>query len=531
MASQLVGLKLRLLRNSFRRSPWQIVFLILGTLYGLLWIGVAAAGLIALRVFGDVPTVQAVTTLAGAALLIAWLVLPLLFFGADATLDPASFAQFGIPSRKLVVGLFAASFVSVPVILTVLYALLVVVSWTFTVADALAAVIGAALAVVLAIVLCRAGTTLAASALSTRRSRDITTVIVLVLLVLIGPGIAFVTMGVGMTPELFEVLETVFAWTPFGAPWAIPADVHAGAWGFAALKLVESLVVIALCAWAWVRGTRRAMESRRKDSGGDVRVRSKNGGMFGRLPGKPWGAVAARSLIYWRRDPRYFGSLGVMIVLPFVFLAMGTLMPNSGNFFLSVPAVVLGFIVGFGPHADISYDGTAFALHVQTSLRGFADRLGRMVPYVCIGLPLILVIVVVELVMKGGPSERAWAAVIAELASALCVMFAGLGLSSIVGAWIVYPTPAPGEGAFARQPGGGVRALVQFGVMFGSIILALPVFIPAGMAGGNLSLALIALAVSLVLSAIYAVVGLIAGGKLFDRRAPVLFEMIAKQAR
>ena len=46
--------------------------------------------------------------------MLGWLLLPLVFFGVDETLDPARFALLPLPRRTLVTGLFAAALIGVP---------------------------------------------------------------------------------------------------------------------------------------------------------------------------------------------------------------------------------------------------------------------------------------------------------------------------------------------------------------------------------------------------------------------------------
>ena len=84
MVALLVSLKLRLLRNSLRRSVWRTVGLVLGAVYALGLVSAAVAGLVALRWTSTAVTGQ-VTVVAYAALSLSWLLLSLLVFGvADA---------------------------------------------------------------------------------------------------------------------------------------------------------------------------------------------------------------------------------------------------------------------------------------------------------------------------------------------------------------------------------------------------------------------------------------------------------------
>ena len=98
MVAHLVSLKLALLRNSLKRSPWQLVGLIIGGLYGLGVLATTLVGLAALGA-GEAELVGTVLTLAGAALVLGWLVIPVVAAGLDMTLDPARFTTYAIPMK------------------------------------------------------------------------------------------------------------------------------------------------------------------------------------------------------------------------------------------------------------------------------------------------------------------------------------------------------------------------------------------------------------------------------------------------
>ena len=66
MVAHLVRLKLTLLRNSLRRSPWQIVGIVLGALYGIAVLTLLFAGLFLLSTI-DPELARTATVLAGSA--------------------------------------------------------------------------------------------------------------------------------------------------------------------------------------------------------------------------------------------------------------------------------------------------------------------------------------------------------------------------------------------------------------------------------------------------------------------------------
>ena len=113
MVAHIVRLKWLLLRNGLRRSTPQLVGLILGAFYGLGVLGTALSGLIALRFALPSDVARTAITLGGSALTLGWIVMPIIAFGADETLDPARFATMAVPRRQLVLGLLLSSLVGV----------------------------------------------------------------------------------------------------------------------------------------------------------------------------------------------------------------------------------------------------------------------------------------------------------------------------------------------------------------------------------------------------------------------------------
>ncbi|MFF2773172.1 hypothetical protein ACFVUP_39355, partial [Streptomyces bacillaris] len=60
MVAQLLGLRLRLLGNAFRRSPWQVFGLTLGLAYGVVTVVLVIGALVAARFAPDVADVHGV---------------------------------------------------------------------------------------------------------------------------------------------------------------------------------------------------------------------------------------------------------------------------------------------------------------------------------------------------------------------------------------------------------------------------------------------------------------------------------------
>ncbi|MDZ4091297.1 MAG: transporter, partial [Arthrobacter sp.] len=179
MVAHLLRLKLTLLRNSVRRSPWQLVGLGIGTLYALGLVALAITGLLFLR-GADAGVAQTVVVLGGAAALLGWAVVPVAASAADLTLDPARFTTFAVPMPQLLTGLALGGLIGIPGTATTLVALGTVGTWSRNLPGAAGALIGAVLGVLSCIVLSKVVTTATAGLASSRRFKDASALIFLI---------------------------------------------------------------------------------------------------------------------------------------------------------------------------------------------------------------------------------------------------------------------------------------------------------------------------------------------------------------
>ena len=131
MVTLLVRLKLTLLRNSLRRSVWRTVGLIIGIVYGLGVVAAVLVGLFALR-FTSTDLTADVTVVFFSALSVGWLLMSLLVFGIDETVDPSKFALLPVRARELLPGLLAAGLIGVPGVATVLISGGLIITWART---------------------------------------------------------------------------------------------------------------------------------------------------------------------------------------------------------------------------------------------------------------------------------------------------------------------------------------------------------------------------------------------------------------
>ncbi|MCY0905361.1 transporter [Arthrobacter sp. H14-L1] len=521
MVADLLRLKLTLLRNSLRRSPWQLVGLIIGGLYGLGVLTIAVIGLLALSA-ADVELAKTVIVLAGSAVVLGWLVIPVFASGVDMTLDPARFTTFAVPMKQLLAGLAFSGFLGIPGAITLLASLGTVGTWWRHPLAMLAAAVCAVLAVLTCIVASRAITSASTNLSSSRRFKDVSGVLLFLPLILLGPIISGLRRGVENAADVLPGFAQTLSWTPLGAVWSVPADLAAGSPGQAALKFLIALATLAVLTWLWKISLAKALVTPVHSAG--VRRTGGKLGAFDLFPGTEAGAVAARAMIYWLRDPRYTVSLITAAVIPLVFTVPALQSGSLG--ILNFAGAIAVFFLVWSISADISYDNTAFALHVGSGVRGRADRAGRALACGVLAVPLGLIYNLV-----GAAVNSSWIYLPALMGLTLGLALSGLGLSSVVSAWFTYNAPAPGDSPFKSRPGNNFAVLgTQLGGYVGLGVLVLPEIILTAVAfgTGRPVFGWICLAVGLVLGMVLLSVGIVLGGRLYDKRAPELLAALVK---
>lgn len=512
MVAHLVRLKLTLLRNGLRRSAWQVVGLLLAAVYGVVVMLLAVAGSIGLA-FVDPGTRGDVLVVAGSLVVLGWWVVPLVAFGVDATLDPRRFVTFGVPRRDLLAGLTVAGLIGIPGAVTTVGALATPAAWWREPLAALAALVGAVLAVLVCTVGARATTTALAPVVGRRRVREVVAALAVLPFLFLGPIMRGLTVSASGVDGLGPVAD-VLSWTPVGAAWALaPAVVAGDVLGLLArLAIVLVTLGVALAVWSWALD--RTL-SEPVSAGGESRARGL--GWFGVLPATPTGAVAARAATYWLRDPRYAMAVAVVPALPVLLALSG---PQSGPVLIAGPAAA--FTVGWSISADVAYDGTAFWTHLASPLRGLADRWGRVLVAGTIGLVLSLLIVVGTVAFSGR-----WDALPALAGATVGLLLTGLGGACVVSAAVVYPVQQPGENPFGTKQGTSVAAFTSQMAGFAAVgALAAPVAVLALLAVVQESAVLgwVALGVGPVMGAAVLVGGVRLGGSMLERRGPDLLQ-------
>src|ERR1700722_18889288 len=299
MARVLVQLKLRLLLNALRSSTAARTSFILSSFFAVV---VAAGVFFVLALFRGSSASVDLTTVIFTAFALNWLVLPILAFGLDGTLDPATLQLYPLRTPPLAVGLLAASAAGAWPAANLIGLLGVTVGLASGPLGLLVAVVAVGLQVLFCITLARLVTTSMARLLRSRRGKDLGAFLfipVFALIELLGQVIPSAAAHGGITAAAFAGVDAWMRWLPPGMAAHAIQDASTGRPGAALALLGLLAAVIVVLGWLWVRSLSRALVTA-DSSTGSSRLRGTA------LPLARYGlrgAVAARFWIYQRREP------------------------------------------------------------------------------------------------------------------------------------------------------------------------------------------------------------------------------------
>jgi ABC-2 type transport system permease protein len=474
MARLLVQLKLRLLTNALRSSRPAKVSFIISTTFAVL-VAVGTFVILALLRGQSAPVTQ--TAAVFTVFAFGWLILPLFAFGLDGTLDPATLALYPLRTRPLAVGLLAASATGAWPLANVLGLLGVTVGLAHGALGLLTAVVAVLLQVLFCITLARFVTTGMAGLLRSRRGKDLAAFLVI-------PIFALYEVFTQVVPRLaaegkitaatFAGIDRWLRWLPPGLAAHAIQDASTGHAGTALLRLGLLAAVIVVLGGLWIRSLGRAL----------VTVDTSTQSSAVRAASLPFarsgirGAVAARYLIYQRRDP---GSVVRWCIVAVVMAAASVSTIRTPHYHV---ALILSAVIGAGMLSlfqanSIGITGPAFSLEA-TALTGVralrAYFSGRGLALAVIAVPLLVAVSFGLAAFAGHPADGLWV-----VAIDLAAIGAALALSSIYTVALAYPaekragTPLP----TAAGGHGGQAFAAAMGSLFGVALVSAPVILAA----------------------------------------------------
>lgn len=492
-----VRLKLRLLANGFRGRTSRVLLFLGGVGLGG-YLALLGFLLFALSAAGDAQVRLMTASFGGAALVLGSVLLPLVWFGVDDSLDPARFALLPLPRRRLVTGLYAAALCGVPAISTLLATSgLLVPAGAFGFGALVAQVFGVVAGVLVCVAASRAVTSAFATMLRSRRARDLAGVLLACLAALIVPGQLLVSSVAAEADwDRLASVAAVVGWTPFGAPYTVGYEVGQGRPLAAVAKLAIAAATVTLLLLWWSR----SLESALAGAAGGGRAgaaRPAAGGPVGQLFPRflPWlrptltGAIIARELRYWWRDAKRRANLITVLVIavlaPVLVLGRGGGQFGYGQVEVDADGLAARLIVVFiGAFAasllanQFGYETTAYATHLVASVPARVELRARALAYTIIVAPLLLVVGMMLATFAADPAAAlgAWGLGFAGYG-------VGLGINQLLSVLVPYPLPE-GSNPFATGSGDGLaKSFLAVLAIIVAFAVTAPVLVAAALLG------------------------------------------------
>lgn len=535
MVATLLRLRWRILYHQFRRDWWRLLFVIAGAIWSLSVVPGLAIGSARLAAESAAVRSDAMLTL-GALFALAWIVVPLLATGVDDTLDPARFAPWGIEARRIMPGLAVAAFTTVPAIFFVAVAAVMGSVWrTDSVEVLLTGLAGALLTAASWVFSARLAALWGGRLIVSRSGRAavIGTVVALFGGIVAG-AVAVRRDGLEsfIDYELASVLKGLGR-TPLGAGFTAPRSLFEGDTVGAVWRLALTAGWAVLLFFAWrsavaytlVHPIMRGSGSHRRDDAILNAVSAPDFTGKSRTPrSRMIAAVRQRTLRSWRADPRYLAQLVAALLLPTVGGGMAIVVAGGAGVWITVLPIALALGVGWGRHNDLAYDSSAVWLDIVSGVSGRDLMAGRLLATLQWAGPAVLLACIAAV----GSAGR-WDVFAPVTATALGVLAAGLGVSSVTAVALPYRVPAPGESPFGADAGSiGASLIGQAVSSLGTGVVVPLVAAPllaAFMWGGGWWV--LSVVVSIVLGVAVAILGVRAAGSLFEARAGKLIAAVS----
>lgn len=408
-------MKLAVLRHSLHgprleRLSW-------GVLFGVA--GIAATVWTGLTTF-DVPGLGG-DLLAGAFLLwgLGWALGPILFTGEDTTLRPEHFRSLPVTARRLAVGLLGASFVGVPVIVSLLaFTALVAYGARLGPGAAAVAVPATLLQLLLVVVVSRLVTAALRTVVRSQLSAALSAVVTgAVMAFFVSGWFVFVNLGDLTERGVPRAVATAVRVAPSG--WVVvTVDAAAeGRWVLAAGALAGMALLTVAAFLAWSVLLRRRLTTRPATGRGRVRLAAPAA-----WAASPVGGVVRKELLTWRRDY----TRGGFVYFAFFYSVFVCLYPLTAGVDIALPLVGVVFVVtATGSTANLyGADGSALWLTLTRPGAARADVRGRQLAWLAVTAPIALLSTLVAVAATG-----LWATLPGATALVVAVLGAGAGLT------------------------------------------------------------------------------------------------------
>lgn len=475
MVGVFVRLKLRLLRNRLGSSS--VVGLVGFILVWLTTLGLGSGGA-ALFATGArfAPALGSrLPHLVFTVVALGWVLGPVVAASIEDSLDPRKFESLPLGRTQLALGLAAAGLIGPGGLATALLVIGGSIVGYAGLTSAVPIAVTAVVMVLLAVMTARWLITLLSDLLRSRRTREIAALVVGITFAIPGLASAMFSSGeIEIPGGSVESLADALAWAPPGALGRSVVAFSDGDWFTGLVGLLYGATALVVVSWLYGRAIDRLQVTvSSSGSGKAVGGRSFRPARLP-LPTGAVGAVAAKELIYLRRDSRVRGQLvgsliGIVVIGG---LAVPALRTDFGPF-LSVPMaffVVVALVVN-----QFGYDGGSFWGYVTIAPDMLDVLRGKNLAVAVFGIPVATVAAVVGAVLAG-----TWVYVPAAILSAAAVilLWSAVGnMTSILG-----PIRMPESNPFGSRGMSGAAFVASMVGLLAAGVLMIPLIVGVGTA-------------------------------------------------
>ena len=497
----LFWLRWKTLMRGYTRNPLSIIGSIFMLLFIVFFAGAVAVGtFFAYRLLPS-PANSEVLYLVLTAVLLLWIVLPLLEFTANEGLDASKLILFPLTRAELMVSLLFSTLLDIPTIGLVLVLVAVIAGWAVSVPVAILACVTMLVFYMQVVGISQLVLALFMRVLQGRRFRDLSIIIIAIFTSSCYLIQQFVLGGTRIL-HLYDNLQSAsfspyLQWLPSGLAARSITQAVQGNWGASIAMLGLLLLTSVLTLYLWQFVLQRSLSA--SEVGGSARVRNRrrqqtavvaagvqpaSTSMWGRIIPPQVSALALKELKYFWRDPQLKAMMFQSVIYVAIFLVAPLLNPSSSRFggngyvLLITPLIVLLFML------TLSLNTLGLERQSLTTLFLFPVAPQRILWGKNLAVVTLGIVELVVLISIGAFLSHAWNFVLPVLIGGLAGMGVTLGCGNFTSVYFPQYMRQMQRGFRATgqtSQAGCLRAVMSFVMLVVTLILLIPVALALGL--------------------------------------------------
>jgi ABC-2 type transport system permease protein len=391
---------------------------------------------------------------------VGWMVLPIFTYGLDETLDPDRLALLPLSRRHLMTGLFLASAVGIAPLCTLLGLSGAIAGYPRSLSAGLVVTVAVVLEFVISLAGARAVTTALSRLLRSRRARDLSVIVLTILVAvwgLLGQGARLLRGSVvGGTAHR---AVAVFGWLPPGMLGRSVATAGAGRIGVASLELLPAFAFAVLLFVWWNRNLERLTTTAEAATPrastpllptravGDPRLFRQ---ALSFLPRSRAGAVAAKELRYLWREPTLRAQRMMTAIFSVGGIVALALRPGIHRPQMVLASAALVWWFSLNANNQFASDRAAYWTNVVASGDPKSDLEGKNLASLIVAVPIFALVGIGSALVTGG-----WAYLPLAFCLTAGVIGVAFGFGSVTSVRLAMPMPESTTNLWAVRSGQG----------------------------------------------------------------------------